>query len=105
MSPETKKEIWVVAAPTPKPYASGEKGLMDSTARLAKLDLNVVKDNLTSFFESVKEMLSGIPKLVEPYKVDEIEVTFEITAEGSIQLLGGVKAGASGGLSVKLKHE
>ena len=105
MSPAAQKEIWVVAAPTPRPYTSGEKGLLDATTRLAKVDLNVVKDNLTSFFDSVKEMLSGIPKLVDPYKVDEIAVTFEITAEGSIQLLGGVKAGASGGLTIKLKHE
>ena len=100
-----KKEIWVVAAPAAKPYASGEKGLLDSSARLAKLDLNVVKDNLTSFFSSVNGMLSGIPTLIQPYKIDEIEVTFEITAEGSIQLLGGVKAGATGGLTVKLKRQ
>jgi hypothetical protein len=95
----------VVAAPSPKPYTSGEKGLFDATTRLAKIDPNVVKENLSNFFDSVTDMLSGVPNLVAPYKVDEIEVTFEITAEGSIQLLGGVKAGASGGLTIKLKHE
>jgi hypothetical protein len=101
---DKKKEILVLAYQAPQPYTRGEKGLRESSARLVKLNVDVLKENLREFIESMNQILADIPKLAEPYKVDEVEVSFEITAEGSIQLIGGVKAGATGGFTLKMKR-
>lgn len=101
----TNKEILVVTSAPVKPYTEGAKSLFDGVPRLARLDPNIVKQNLEEFFDSAKDMILGIPKAIEPYRVEEIEISLEITAEGSIQLIGGLKAGATGGLTVKLKHQ
>ena len=99
------QEILIVAAPPVKPYSEGAKSLFDGVPRLVKLKPEMLKQNLADFFESAKAMILGIPKAIEPFQVDEIEVSVEITAEGNIQLVGGVKAGATGGLTIKLKRQ
>ncbi len=100
----TPTEILVLASPSAPPVGKGARSIYGGLTGAIKLDANTLQKNIASFLESVNLMLTGIPKLAEPYKVDEIELTFEVNAEGSIQLVGGVKAGASGGITLRMKR-
>ncbi len=80
------------------------KGLLDGARVPINLNVALLKENLSAFVASINELLSGIPEGALPFKLDEIELTFEVNAEGSIQLLGGVKAGASGGITLRMKR-
>ena len=48
-------------------------------------------------------MVSAVPEGF-PYSLDEIELSAEISGEGKIQLVGGISAGAKGGIKFKLKR-
>lgn len=99
---EKVNEILVAPAPATE---SSEKGLLSSrvTAPI-KLNVELMRNNLAVFIEAMNEMLSGLPKLTDPFKLDEIDLVVEVNAEGSLQLVGGVKMGASGGITLKLKR-
>jgi hypothetical protein len=80
------------------------KGLIDGARVPIKLNVGLMKENLSAFVTSINELLSGIPEGALPFKLDEIELTFEVNAEGGIQLIGGVKVGASGGITLRMKR-
>jgi hypothetical protein len=86
------------------PTEEGARGLLSpkSAALPIKLNTELLKNNLASFIDAMNEMLSGLPKLTEPFKLNEIELVVEVNGEGSIQLVGGIKVGASGGITLKL---
>jgi hypothetical protein len=69
-----------------------------------KLKTDVLRDNLAGFLDAMNEALQGLPQVVQGFKLEEIELVVEVSGEGSIQLLGGVKVGASGGITLKLKR-
>jgi len=69
-----------------------------------KLKTDVLRDNLAGFIGAMNEALEGMPQLVEGFKLEEIELVVEVNGEGSVQLLGGVKVGASGGITLRLKR-
>ncbi len=96
-------EILVVTSPSVPAGSEGEKGIFGGVTGPVKLDVDVLQKNITTFFESVNRMLAGIPKVAGPYNLDEIELKIEVNAEGSIQLIGGVKAGATGGITFRMK--
>lgn len=87
------------------PTEVGRKGLLSQriTAPI-KLNTELLRNNLASFIDAMNEMLSGLPKLTEPFQLDEIDLVVEVNAEGSLQLVGGIKVGASGGITLKLKR-
>lgn len=68
------------------------------------LKTDVLRDNLAGFLSAMNEALEALPQAVHGFKLDEIELVVEVSGEGSIQLLGGVKVGASGGITLKLKR-
>lgn len=99
-----EKMILVVPS-SPAGAAKGAKGLFDRTSPQAvSLQANRLKQNLSSFLESIHEMVSGLPKVSEPFALTEIELTVEVNSEGSVQLIGGMKVGASGGITLTLKR-
>jgi len=102
--PDLKNEILVLTSFAGSEMANGSRGLFDNTLVPVKLDAELLKNNLTGFLQSVNQLLSGIPKAMEPFKLDEIELAIEVNGEGNIQLIGGVKVGASGGITLKFKR-
>lgn len=102
---ERAKEIIIVPASDASVSDKNAKGFFSQgvTAPIA-LKTDVLRDNLAGFIGAMNEALQGIPQLVEGFKLDEIELVVEVNGEGSIQLLGGVKVGASGGITLKLKR-
>ena len=106
----TPKEIWVLAEVSPTPVAgvksiwSGPNG--ETLIRgPVKLDVEKLSDNLRQFVESMNSIVAKIPVLAEPFRLDEIEMSVELTAEGSFQLIGGAKLGLNGGLKLTLKRK
>jgi hypothetical protein len=95
-------EILVVAAPYSK-AVTGEKALLGFKGPV-QLSVTVLSENLKKFVESVNTLMAGLPKIGEPYRLEEIELTVEVNAEGNVQLIGGVKTGITGGLTLKLKR-
>lgn len=101
------REITIVPADSPAPagYANGTKGFFTpAVVAPTKLKTDVLRNNLADFVGALNEALKGIPDLLEGFKLDEIEVVVEVSGEGSIQMLGGLKVGASGGITLKLKR-
>ncbi|MGA2623837.1 MAG: hypothetical protein ABSF91_08300 [Bacteroidota bacterium] len=99
-----KSEILVLVSTSDPDMAKGSKGLIDKVPAPVKLDAELLKNNLTAFLQAINQLLSGVPKVMEPFKLDEIELAIEVNGEGNIQLVGGVKVGAKGGITLKLKR-
>ncbi len=98
------KEILIAPAPSPQ-EAGGGKGLLSTGVKAPiKLNAEALRNNLTDFIQAISETIKGLPALADPYKLEEIELVVEVNAEGSIQLVGGVKVGASGGITLKLRR-
>jgi hypothetical protein len=95
-------EILVVAAPHSKPV-SGEKALLGSRGPV-QFSVTILSENLKKFVESVNQLMTNVPKLQEPFRLEEIELSVEVNAEGNFQLIGGVKSGVTGGLTLKLRR-
>jgi hypothetical protein len=97
-----KKTIRVIPSGAGSTQTKG--GFLADNPRPLDLDVGKLRDNLRDFINSLNETLSSIPQLSAPFKLQELEVTVEVTGEGSIQLIGGVKIGASGGITLHLKQ-
>jgi len=98
-------EITIAPSETTPSGAKGEKSIFGTgVSAPITLKTDVLRTNLAGFVSSLSEALQGLPEVIEGFRLDEIEVVVEVNAEGSIQLLGGVKVGASGGISLKLKR-
>lgn len=95
-------EILIQPAPTTEVAAKGL--LSPNVTAPVKLNVEIMRSNLATFLDAMNEVLAGLPKLTEPFKLDEIDLVVEVNAEGSLQLVGGVKVGASGGITLKLKR-
>ena len=89
------------------PAASHEasaKGLLPSAVAAVKLDPAALQKNLAAFVGAFAAALEPLPPDIHGFRIDEIEIVVEISGEGSVQLVGGVKVGASGGITLKLKR-
>ena len=96
-------EILIQPAPTTAEVPA--KGLLSPKVTApVKLNVDIMRSNLATFLDAMNEVLAGLPKLTEPFKLDEIDLVVEVSAEGSLQLVGGVKVGTSGGITLKLKR-
>ena len=98
---DSTNEIWVL--PSPDKPSQGGKGLLGLPQPI-KLNVALLRDNIRNFLESANQMLVNVPKLTDPYQLEEIELKIEVNGEGSVQLVGGIKAGAAGGITLRLKR-
>lgn len=99
------KEIIVVPSASADIPAPGERGFFNKDiAAPVRLKTDLLRENLAGFVAAINETLKGVPQIVEGFKLDEIDLVIEVTGEGSVQLVGGVKVGASGGITIKLKR-
>jgi hypothetical protein len=110
---EGSHEIWVVAPPARVAPVAGEKslgvvpgerGLGDLLRQPVKLNVEAIGENLRRFVESMNIMMARLPAVGEPFRLEEIELSVELNAEGNFQLIGGAKAGITGGLTLTLKR-
>src|ERR1700685_2404265 len=93
-------EILVIAAPL---QTEGAKGFFGREPAPLRFSQEVLQQNMTRFLDSVKALLAGLPQAGERLHVEEVEIKVEINAEGGFQLIGAMKAGATGGITLKIK--
>ncbi|WP_300455984.1 hypothetical protein [Desulfobacula sp.] len=64
-----------------------------------------LKKNVTTFFSQLNEILVTSGDRVGSFRVEQVEISAQITGEGKVCLLGsGTKVGVGGGLKFVLKR-
>ncbi len=88
--------IWVV---------TGDSIAMTRGGGTKQLKVEELSININLFLEQIGNILEKTPEKVGKFRLDEFEVHAEITAQGTIAVLGtGVQAGGSGGLRFVFRH-
>jgi len=93
----------ILVIPAARPDQGGRGILSERLAAPVKLNGETLRANLATFIETMNTVVADLPEIGRPFQLEEISLVLEISAEGSVQLLGGVKVGASGGITLKLK--
>ena len=89
--PPGSDEIWVATGDTGTPGTRG--------SNLQQMKVDELAINVNVFIQQVGKVLESTPDVLGTFHFDEFEIHAEISADGTIALLGsGVHAGASGGL-------
>ena len=91
--------------------ASGtERGLFKKPAELrfgrSEVDASVLRERISHFLDGMREVLIDAPETVGGFHVESVVVTAEISAKGSVSLLGtGGEVAGKGGISFTLKRK
>ena len=123
MAEENSKGIWIIAESTSDDAEiDGGKGGNDTGAsygesvpqptsrRRTRVRAEDLKHEMSAFLEVVEEAFDQTQVQAEnkkaPMRLDEIELSVEISGEGKISLLGtGGKAGGKGAIKLKFKRQ
>jgi len=85
-----------------------DRGIREITAQAVesavKLPVGMLVANFEAFFKSIAGLVDVVPDGQSKFRIEEIEFAAEITGEGELKLIGGVKAGLKGGITIKLKR-
>ena len=73
--------------------------LRGTVARAVAISKDTLSNNMVEFVSDLAEMFSKLPP-AGAYKATKIEVSASITTEGSVELIGKLAAGATGGIKV-----
>jgi hypothetical protein len=94
---EDKDTIWVI---TSEPLETTRGGFREDESKQAKpLKVKELAININLFLEQMSSVLEKTPEKIGKFHFEEFEIHAEVTAEGTIALLGsGGKIGAAGGL-------
>lgn len=67
------------------------------------VSVSVLKQNMESFLNQIKEILESGTERIGSFQISEIEVCAQISGEGQVALMGsGVKVEAQGGIKFTL---
>jgi hypothetical protein len=70
--------------------------------RPKEIKVEVLRQNVNLFMTQIEQVIKETPDKVGGFRLSEFSVTAEVSAEGSLLLIGtGVKAEATGGLTFK----
>ena len=94
-----KIRVW--AAPEPGP----SKGMLDRKvdAVLTEIDADKLKASLRSLSGKLEDVLSGI-EMTGGYKLAQVEVGLELTAEGGVNLIGTATVGGKAAISLTFER-
>jgi hypothetical protein len=85
------------------------RGFREVTQQAARVAFEFPKETLVSSFETFIKAIGGllrsVPEGPSGYRIEEIELSAEISGEGKLQLIGGVTAGMKGGITFKLRRD
>lgn len=68
------------------------------------LPIEKLKDSLNDFTDNVSSILQGVKKEINNYQLDEVELNVELSASGSIRLIGSVEVGTTGAIKLTFKR-
>ena len=100
------REILVVPAATGEQEVAAKGGgwMSQKIIEPVRLNADTLGRNLADFVTSLNDALSALPPLVQGFRLEEIDVVVEVSGEGSVQMIGGLELGATGGITLKLKR-
>ena len=78
--------------------------LLQGVLSANKVASETLTNNFAAFLQRILGLLKTIPEAAEAYRIEEIELSAEISGEGKVQLIGGVTTGMKGGVTFKLKR-
>ena len=98
--------------PTPVRVPGGQDatlGFRDTLRRIVGIRTEIspldLKKSMQRFLAGMKDVFEEIPTDIAGYKIGEMEIQVEISAEGEVSLLGsGAKVGGKGSLTLKLQR-
>src|SRR5580704_13922551 len=114
---KSSKGILLITRPTPqtqrKHKGSGDRsisGIVNKAGKAAieyvQVSSDFVEAQLKGFLSEMDTILQSLPSKVGTFELESMELSVEITAKGSIGLLGsGGEIGGKGGLTFKLKRK
>ncbi len=93
---------------TRNPWNSPQKAIA-KTAQLSRVSVHKLEAELSKFLQIMGGLFNRAQEQANQQtglKLDEIELSVEITGEGEIKLLGtGITTGTTGGIKLKFKKE
>jgi hypothetical protein len=95
--------IPVVFDPTGQPK-SGTLGVLVPEAAIEQIDAGRLQRSLSALAEQVSSLFQDI-KNVGDFKLKEVQVAVEITAEGGVALIANARAGAKGAITLTFAME
>jgi hypothetical protein len=100
--PETSQQaIWVVGVRESADRAFWDRSKVDREA----VGVDTLRDRLSEFVQAMHSVISQVEGKVGDWSLDELEVSAEIGAKGSVNLLGtGGEVSAGGGLTLTFRR-
>ena len=78
---------------------AGTLGLEEIAGRIAQIDADTLRQSIGNLTGQITGLFEDI-KAVGGYKLTTVQVQLEITAEGGVALIGSLKAGAKGAITL-----
>ncbi len=78
---------------------SGTLGVLTSSTRIKEIDADTLRQSFSKLSEQLSTLLHDI-KQVGQFKLTEVQLQVEVTAEGGVALIGVAKAGVSGAITL-----
>ena len=117
----TEESIWIVTEADSTEVSetiTGAKGIgnpwsrtlerVSTSTQSVRISASQLEKKMSEFLKVVRRIFGNIEQnanLGSGYQLDEIELSVEITAEGTVKLIGnGGQAGAKGAITLKFKR-
>jgi hypothetical protein len=92
------KEIYV--------RVSEDEHTMRKGSAVEAINLDLLSENVKVFLSQIEKLLDKAPNETAGFKLTEFSVTAEISAKGSLTILGsGVETSGTGGLTFKFERK
>lgn len=77
----------------------GTLGVLTSGARVKEIDVDLLRQSLAHLSEQISTLFHDIKK-VGQFRLKEVQLQVEVTAEGGVALIGVAKAGVTGAITL-----
>lgn len=90
---------------TKKPGTLGpSRSVSKKQPKVRQMDVSKLRQSLSDLSEGISEICSDIKKVGE-FKLKQVEVLVEVTAEGGLALVGLAKVGTKGAINLTFTEE
>jgi hypothetical protein len=90
---------------TKKPGTLGpSRSVSKKQSKVRQMDVSKLRQSLSDLSEGISEICSDIKKVGE-FKLKQVEVLVEVTAEGGLALVGLAKVGTKGAINLTFTEE
>lgn len=98
---EAIEVVSISAEGTPPIRPVHARGTQDKVIKMVETSVDVLCDNMSSFIESVEDMISSSVEATGNYEIETVEVECQISGNGKIGFAGS-SIGMTGGSGLKI---